>query len=134
MASRIGTGTALTFGTTTALDALEVTNFTQEGRSVPAADSSHMESSSERTKKFGTLEEPGTMTVEVLLDPDLTVPLGVDETITLTYIKETGESTGATYVGTGAVTEVTETIPLEEMMSATLTITKSAKWTRTAGS
>ena len=54
--------------------------------------------------KFGTLTNPGALTLRIQWDPDDIPPLGTVETGTLTWPTPAGGATGATLIGTGAIT------------------------------
>jgi hypothetical protein len=121
-ADDVGTGTTIAFGTSAFVAHLLSVNGSDITR--PVIDSTHMETTGERTKIFGDLFDAGSVECEIAFDPDLQPPIGAAvETITITFPVPTGMATGATLIGTGACTAWSWTDPLEDKMTATLTVT-----------
>ena len=78
------------------------------------------------------LGDPGTIDVEVNYDPSDPPPLGVLETITLTFKLASGDSTAATVSGQGFITSKSVAVPVKDsMVSASLSIKLSGVWTNT---
>ena len=121
-ADDVGTGTTIVFGTSAFEAHLLSVNGTDITRAV--VDSTHMGTTGERTKIFGDLFDPGSVECEIALDPDAQPPIGAAvETITITFPIPTGMATGANIAGTGACTAWSWGDPLEDKMTATMTVT-----------
>lgn len=136
----VGTGTTIGFADS---------NFTSEllslewsGISKPSIDVSHMGTPDAGAGKIGNmpfisgdLTDPGEITVEFHFDPDKDVPInGSDaaEVITITWPKVPADASAATWVVTGFVTSFEISDPLEDKMTATMTIKLSGNITLTA--
>lgn len=111
----IGTGTTIVFGTSGF--SAEVVGINLSDISRVAINSSHLGSTSAHSFIFGDLVDWGNAELEINYDPTDFPPVGeAAETITIT----TPDST--TYVFSGAVTNVSAAIPLEDKMTATVTV------------
>src|SRR5690606_32763226 len=117
MAADVGTGTTITFGTSSY--AAEITGVTINGEEVPVIDISHMGTTGTRAKMLGDLKENVTLDVQVNFDPDEPPPIGSSETITVTFPIPSGSTNGATRAGTGAIVSHSEEVPLEDKMTGT---------------
>lgn len=79
--------------------------------------------------------DPGTMTLEFHLNPDDLPPVnGPLEQITMLFKPSGGDSTGASWVFNGFVTDLDYSINLKSKMTGTMTLKISGLITRTAGS
>lgn len=117
----IGTGASLTLGTSGTT--FEILSISGNDASVPVIDTTHLGSTTQRSKMTGELIDHGTVDVEILFDPDDPPPLGVTETITVTFPLPSGQSTAADYSGSASITSRNWTVPLEDRMTGSFTIT-----------
>ena len=106
-ADDVGTGTTAVFGTSSF--AMNVTNVSGGDMTRAVIDSTHMGTTGERTKIFGDLFDPGSIELELALDPEDQPPITFPSTATL--------------AGTGATTAWSWNSPLEDKMTATMTFT-----------
>jgi hypothetical protein len=129
----IGTGASVTFGTS-GFNAY-VSNISGPNASRDPIETTHLLTTGGKTFIPGDLYDPGEITLDIMFDPSLTVPMfaqEVLETITITYPVPAGLSTGATWACSGFVTGHSPTAPLEDKMTASLTIKLSGNITKTA--
>lgn len=78
------------------------------------------------------LGDAGTLDVEVNYDPSDPPPLGVVDTITLTFKLKSGDSTPATVSGQGFFTTKSTAIPVKDgMVKSSLSMKLSGVWTIT---
>ncbi len=96
-----GHGAAVTFDTSSTFDAL-IDSVSVEGKSTEAIETTNMGSTS-KTYMPGDILNPGGLTVSIHADTGETVPVGVEQEITFTYPKKTGQTNGATLVGDGFI-------------------------------
>lgn len=116
----VGTGITIAFGTSSFT--AEVLSINGNDISRTAVDVTHM-GSSRMEFMPGDLVDEGSIDLEIGLDPDVQPPIsGVAETITITFPIPAGDSNGATLVFTGFVTDWSFAVPLEDKMTATVTI------------
>jgi hypothetical protein len=115
-----GTGTTITFGTSSY--AAVLLDVKINDISVKEIDISNMGSTDYEEMEFGLLKALPSLDLEVIFDPDDIPVLGVSETVTLTFPVPSGGSTGATYAGTAAVTAFEVGIPLEDKITANITV------------
>lgn len=124
MTVRTGTGCTLTMGTTD-YDA-EILSISSGGVTIPVIDTSHLGTTTARTKMMGDLRDFGEMEVEIHLDPDkldtMDTVLGLVQTMTFTFKTVTGETAGATMAGSGAVSAHNFDIPLEDKIAGNYTV------------
>ena len=128
MAVGIPTGTTITFGTT-AFTAKIIGNIQWSGQSRPAIDTSHFGSTLPSSRQIGgrtftpgKLIDPGELQLEIQYDPTLEIPLRqAAETIT---IQPPSDQASGTISGTGFVTAVSASEPLDGLPTANITI----KW------
>ena len=115
MAIGVGTGATIAFGTSNFT--ASVSSISHGGISRPALDSSHLGTTVARTFVPGDLYDGGEITLSILFDPAATQPpiSGVAETITIDFGTPTN-------VFSGFVTEWGYEVPLEELMTADVTI------------
>ena len=137
MASDIGTGTTITFGTSSR--AFDIVSVDHGGITRESIDMSHLGTSSGRPFTVSDTYDPGELTVELLLDPNfdvLTLPPydQVAETVTVTVPKQSGDATAGTFAATGLVTNFGFGIPFEDRMTGSATIKLTGDVTFTAGS
>lgn len=121
-ATTIGTGTTVTFGTSGfTAQILEVGWGGIERESV---ESTHMGTTDAKSFIPGTLYDPGELELEIAFDGDDAPPIGgAVETITVEFAKKSSGSTnGAQWAASGFVTEFEATAPLEDKMTATMTV------------
>lgn len=115
-----GTGATVAFATTSF--AAQILDIAAPNESRPDVDTTHLNSTA-RTSMPGDLVDPGTMTLEVAFNPDSAVPINQPaENITITWDLRSGDSTASSWQFTGYVTESSPAVPLEERMTATITI------------
>lgn len=128
----VGTGTTITHGTTSY--AAKVTGVSGEiSRTI--VNTTDMSTTGAMTKRIGDLYDPGTVTIQTILDPDEEAPYtGAEETITVTFPVAAGNSAGATCAGTGAVSNFTWGSQVEDLMTASYTVTYLDDVTWTNGS
>ncbi len=113
----LGTGTTVVFGTSAfSANLLSLTGPNEERVSV---DATHMAST---TMEFipGELVDGGDADLELEFDGAFAPPIsGATETITIDY---GGEGTGKKYTFSAFITAVSPTIPLEDRMTATVSL------------
>lgn len=114
----IGTGTTISFATSTfAADIIDVGQMASWER--PAIDTSHMGNTDWRSFLPGKLTDPGEAQYQIAFAPGTSPPISAaPETITIGGF-------GGTISGSGFVTSYTPNSPLEDRMTADVTI----KWT-----
>lgn len=119
--SDVGTGTTIVFATS-AFTA-DVLSINGNDISRPSIDVTKMASSAYREFIPGKLVDGGSIEVEALFDPDNQPPVDqAAETITITFPIPAGGLTGATFVFVGYVETWSWADPLEDRMTATMTI------------
>lgn len=121
-AIQVGTGATLTFGTSTWTG--DLTSISWGGISRPSLDTTHLGTTDARTFIPGDLFDPGELTVEFLFDTDSEPPYTASpETITLTFPdSDAASGAGATAAASGFITSFEVNNPLEEVITATMTI------------
>jgi len=135
----ISTGATITFATSgfTA----EVTAIGLASVNRGSVDTSHFGTAAPAAGKYGNrtfipgdLSDPGELTMEIHFNPDTTPPIdAVAEIITIQFSASDTDVTGATFVGTGFATGWDMTGPLDDKMTATLTVKWSGNITITGG-
>lgn len=135
-AADVATGLTVGFGTHTSVDDLQVISVTLGGISRPALATSHLGTTAVGSNEMsnatfipGRIVDGGEMTLEVHWNPDKIIPFEDDdtgETITITTLE------GATVVFSGFVTGFEINAPLDEVMTATITVKVSGAATVTA--
>ena len=126
----LGTGTTITFGTSgfTA----NVVSVDWDGIERASVQTSHLGTTTAHTFIPGDLYNPGEISLEIQFDPDDFPPIDqAAETITVTFPLSSGGSTAANWAGTGFATGFTAGVPLEELMTGTLTVKMSGAITPT---
>lgn len=144
MSARTGIGTTITFGTSgfTAL----VRNYNDLGVDRAILDVTHMGSSVAsstfngaasgvfREKSPGKLFGVKDMSIDILFDPDTVPPVDeAAETITLQFLPDTGQSTGASFAFSGFISEISAAVPYDDLCTATITLAATGEPTWTAG-
>lgn len=112
-----GTGTTVSISGTGTFSG-KVTGISVDGVEIPVIDVSHMGTSTYREKVFGSLAEPGSVTIEVMFEPDNPPVIGETGTMTITWL---AGSPNPTLAGTGAITAYTADTPLEDAMTGSFT-------------
>ena len=137
----IGTGATVVFGTSGFTGQLTDVGFSMER---PEISSAHMALAAPAANKFGNgtwiagdiSNVEMTMTVQLNTGQSgVTAQPPIDrvaETITVTLPKTTGDSTAATWAATGFVKSMDVSIPLEDLVTADLSIRLSGNVTVTA--
>lgn|SRR3990167_463811 len=116
-------GTGATVATSTSAFTANYTNISWGGISRPSIKSSHLGTTGYDTFVIGDLTDPGEVTLEVFYNTAILPPVrGVAETWTITAPVSTGMMTGDAYSASMAMTNFEFGIPLEEMITATLTL------------
>lgn len=117
----IGTGTTITFGTSTGFTPDVIAFGQMASWERPAIETSHMGTVSWHSFAPGELVDPGECQMTIAFQASEVPPItAVPETITITF-------QGGTISGSGFITSYTPNAPLEERMTADITI----KWTGT---
>lgn len=117
----VGTGASLTFATT---------GFTADIRSIDGQDISrevidttHLGTTSYKTFMPSDLADPGGLEFEIMYDPNAQPPVtSAAEVITVTFPVPAGLSTGATMSATGFISSWNWKVPLEDLMTANITV------------
>jgi hypothetical protein len=131
--SDTGTGTTIAFGTSSF--SAEITSISSGGISRESYDTSHMGTTGSMTKAPKKLVDQGTVDLEFKFDPDAQPPIsGPTETVTITFPIPSGDSAGATLIGSGFITNFEWGAELEEEMTASATLTWAAAPAWTAAS
>jgi hypothetical protein len=113
----IGTGTTITFASGFFAEVLSVTPPGPTRESIPV---SHMLTTVAHTKKPVDLVDWNECEVEMAFDPSVTIPIAdAEEQIVITF----PDSSSSTMTFQGFMTGFTMSIPLEDKMTATATIT-----------
>jgi hypothetical protein len=111
----IGTGMTVLFGTTSF--SAPVLSARHTGMSRKAIQTSHMGTTTAHTFMPGDLYDPGSLELSVQLDTDAVPPItATAETVTLTF------PDAETRSYSGFITDVSEVYPLEEIMTADITV------------
>jgi hypothetical protein len=111
MSEGIGTASTVALTTDSGNYSGEVLSFSIDGEEVPVIDMTHMGTVAYREKVFGSLVEPPQLTVEINYDPASPPPLGVVDTITVTW------PDASTLIGTGAIVSRSSETPNEDKMT-----------------
>ena len=121
-----GTGTTITFGTTSWTGSIISIGGTTQSRE--ALEDSHLGTSGEKTFVFDDLIDPGSFDIEFYWDQSASVMprdtiLQPAETITISFPLKSGESTNATFTGSGGVVEASgPDVSNGELMTGSMTI------------
>jgi len=118
----IGTGTTVTFGTSSY--PCNIRSISHSGLSRAAVSSTHLGTTVAMTKILGKLYDPGTIELEIFHSPNDPPPLtAVAETVTITTPIPTGGTTAATVAASMGCTGASVSYPLEDAMVSTITLT-----------
>jgi hypothetical protein len=136
-AVNVGTGTTITFGTSGY--SANILSVSWDGIERQMFDSSHMGTAAPGANKFGNktfiaskLSDPGTLTLEVHHNPQTNPPVdGAFETVTVTWPQVSGDSTAASWAGSGAIQSYRVNDPHDGIMSATMVVKFSGNVTMT---
>lgn len=126
----LGTGATLTFsGLTMNLLSIDLSGITR-----PSVKTSHLGTSTWDTFLPGDLTDPGTITVEVQLDPTLhdDLPLNSDPATATITIPAIGAVTGGVFSASAFIVDSSFKFPLEEVMTGTISLKLTSTLTRTA--
>ena len=116
-------GTAITIAFGTSAFAAEVKSLNGSDVTREDVDVTHMGSTNYMEFQPAELADAGSIEMEIHFDPDAQPPiLDVPETITITFPIPSGGLGGATLVFTGYVNAWSWEAPLEEVMTAEITI------------
>ena len=131
MPADVGTGTVATFGTSGFTG--ELLSVDWSGISRESVNTSHMGTTTFHTFIPGDLTDPGELTLEFNFEPD-DEPIwdDVEETLTIAFPLEVGQSSPATWAATVFATDVSVTDPLEDKMTMTMTLKATGAITVTA--
>jgi len=128
MVMDVGTGTTIAFGTSSF--SAEVLSLNGNDITRPDVDVTHMGSTNYMEFQPGDLADGGSIEMEIGFDPDAQPPVtAAAETITITFPIPSGGLGGATFIFTGYVSTWSWTAPLEEVMTASITIKVDGKGT-----
>ena len=133
MGADVGTGSSITFGTSTSFD-MQITGIKVNGEEVPLIDITHMGTTGTRELMLGDLKGNVSLDVDINYDSSETIPTGVKQTITLTTPVPAGMTNGATLAGTGAIVSHSGDIQLEDKMTGSYKIQYLSGVTRAAAS
>jgi len=121
MAVDNGTGASVTFGTSSFT--ANITAINGEAIERPAIDTTHLGTTTARTFIPGDLVDHGTLTLEIQFAPDDSPPIKLAaETITVTFPLSAGGATAANWAFSGFATSFSYGVPLEELMTGSLTL------------
>lgn len=129
-----GTGASITFSSSFFAF---ITNIDWDGIERKSIDTSNNSLTAAMTAIPGKLYNPGTLTVELLLDnnADWTTPITASPaTVTLTFPKFGAQTTAGTWAASGFMTSYKIGVPFEDRSTATATIQFSGAVTITQGS
>lgn len=131
MPADIGTGTTITFGTSSFTAQVLAINNT--GTSRESIDTSHMGTVGGRTFISGDLFDPGQLDLDIQFLPEARPPYtGAAETVTVTFPTNGTQTVGAKYAALGFVTAFDWSDPMEDLMTASTSIKFSGNISYTA--
>lgn len=118
----VGTGTTITFGTSGYQ--AQLLDVAWDGIERAAVNSSHMGTTDWHTFIPVKLVDPGEIKMEIAHDPDDYPPTGAAaETVTVTFpLQDSGNTTPASWVVQAFIMEYEIGVPLEDKMTATITL------------
>ncbi len=129
----VGTGTTISFGTSGfSAYILEVGG---PGISREVVDTTHMGTTGGKTYRPGDLYDGGELSLSVAFDGSISPPMLAGEqpeTITVTWPIPAGLSTGAIWSFSGFMSNYTPTSPIEDKMTASVTVKVTGSITLTA--
>lgn len=126
----LGHGATLAAATSGFEANVDIESMSFGGISAEAIDAGHLGVAAEAADEmgnrpyiFGKIIDAGELTLECHITPGLAIPVGVSDTFTLTWpIFTPGNTTNATWVFSGAIVNASPAIPLEEKITASMTI------------
>src|SRR5262245_8898689 len=131
-----GSGTEVTFETSGF--SARITNVRWSGIMRNAIDTSYMQFGTIGANQFGNREyipsgliDPGEIVLDIHFNPEDHVPMNEPEMITVTWPKAAADATAATWACTGFVRQMEINDPMDEKMTATLTIKLTGSCTMT---
>jgi len=131
-------GGSLTFATSTVDSVtLGILSGSRSAVTVTDIDTSHIGTSGDNMTFIpADLVDGGTYDFDVMYDPDDDVDalVGVSQTITVTYPVPSGKSNGATVAFTGYINSWSQELPLDDKMTASISIKVATDPTHTAAS
>ena len=135
--SDIATGLEIAFGTSSWTAEIDDSNWSGIERAI--IEKTHHGSTQSGSNEVGgrefvpgAFEDPGTLDLDIFFDPSDWPPInGAPETITISYRLKSGDSTKATAAGVGFIASMSQALPQEEMMTATISIKLSGVWSLT---
>ncbi len=129
-------GASLTLATSG--ETFQIIEASKDGTTVEMIDTSHIGTSGGyKTKIPSDLKDGGAWEFKIIFDPDTdeTNFVGVQQTCTVTFPVPSGLSSGATWAWSGTIQEhPIETLSMEEMMTASITVSVDGAITITAAS
>lgn len=126
----LGTGASVTFATSSFT--ANITSIGFSGMERASVDTSHLGTTTAMTFVAGDLYNAGELELEIQFDPDDFPPIKTAaETITVTFAN-LGGTTPADWEFTGFCTGFSAGVPLEELMTGTITIKITGDITATA--
>jgi len=126
MAANVGTGTTVTFGTSSFT--ADVLSVSRSGITRESIETTHLGTATARTFMVGDLYDAGELSMEIAWIGSLDPPYdGVAETITIDYA---GAGSGHRWAASGFITSLEMTAGIEERMTATITIKYSGTITQ----
>ncbi len=128
MAADTPFGTTVTFGTSTALNALKLMSATINGRTRGDTDTSHLGTTGYKTKQPSDLIDGGTITLVYQYDAAVAIPrAAAAETVTINW---GGAGSGNKSSGPAYISDCTEAAEYQDtgLMMQTVTLTISDDW------
>lgn len=126
----IGTGATINFGSSGF--SAHITHIDHSGISRAVVETSHLGTTTARTFIPGDLYDGGTVALDLNFDPNDQPPItSTAETVTITFPVKAGQSSGASAQFSAFVSDWGYTVPLEDKMTATITlkVTGAITWT-----
>lgn len=135
----IGTGTKVGFATSSFT--ADLTGLTWSGISRESIETSHMETAAPGADEFGNrtfvpgdLSDPGELTMQIHFNPGTLPPIDQPaEVITITWPLTKNQTVAATWASEGFITDYNPDDPLEDKMTASITVKFSGNVTKTLG-
>lgn len=119
----VGTGTQIAFGTSGF--APYILDVNPPSMSRDPVDTTHMQTTGGKTFRPGDLYDGGQVTFQIGFDPSMSPPMLAaeqPEQITITFPTPSGMSSGATWVFSAFMVEFSPAVPLEDKMTASVTL------------
>jgi hypothetical protein len=126
----VGTGTSIAFQTTGF--AAFIMGVDGPDQSRESIDTTHLGTTGSKTFRPGDLVDNGELSLDIAFDPDLTIPIAAAvETVVITFPVPAGKTTGAQWSFSAFCTGHSAAIPLEEKMTAKMTLKITGAITKT---